>query len=84
MQIGIILIVFPLLLLLRRRLAPVGLWVGIVVAACVAIVGLYWFVERIFALVWCSPPRVPRPYGAWNIPLTKEAARGLTLVPSDV
>jgi len=48
-QLTIIAIVFPILVLLRRRLSPVGFWVGVVVSAGVAVVGLYWFVERLMA-----------------------------------
>ncbi|WP_233441197.1 HupE/UreJ family protein [Microbacterium paludicola] len=48
-QLGIIVVVFPLLVLLRRRIPAVGLWVGIAIAAAVAVVGLYWFVERLAA-----------------------------------
>ena len=46
-QLTIIAIVFPILVLLRRRCSPVGFWVGVVVASGVAIVGLIWFVERL-------------------------------------
>lgn len=46
-QIGIILIVFPLLVLLRRKAPKVGMWVAAVIAAGVTIAGLYWFVERL-------------------------------------
>ncbi|MFB2597935.1 HupE/UreJ family protein [Herbiconiux sp. P17] len=46
-QLSIIAIVFPILVLLRRRFSPVGFWVGVVVSAGVAVVGLYWFVERL-------------------------------------
>jgi hydrogenase/urease accessory protein HupE len=46
-QIGIILVVFPLLVLLRRRAPKVGMWVAGLVAAGVTIAGLYWFVERL-------------------------------------
>lgn len=46
-QLGIIAIVFPILLLLRRRLSPVGFWIGVVVAAGVAVIGLFWVVERL-------------------------------------
>ncbi|WP_020579670.1 HupE/UreJ family protein [Actinopolymorpha alba] len=49
-QLAIIVVVFPLLLLLRRRLPPIGLWLGVVVAAGVAVVGLFWFVQRLFGL----------------------------------
>jgi hydrogenase/urease accessory protein HupE len=46
-QIGIILIVFPLLALLRRRSPRIGLWVSAAVGAAVAIAGLVWFVQRV-------------------------------------
>jgi hydrogenase/urease accessory protein HupE len=49
-QVGIILIVFPLLVLLRRKAAPVARWVGVVVSALVALVGFYWFVSRVFGI----------------------------------
>jgi len=48
-QLTIIAIVFPILVLLRRRCSPVGFWVGVVVASGVAVVGLTWFVERLVA-----------------------------------
>ena len=46
-QLTIIAVTFPILILLRRRLSPVGFWVGIVVSVGVAAVGLYWVVERL-------------------------------------
>lgn len=46
-QVAIILAVFPLLLLLRRRAPRTGLVVGVAVAAGVAAMGLVWFVERL-------------------------------------
>jgi hypothetical protein len=46
-QLGIIAVVFPLLLLLRRRAPLAGLWVGVAVAAVVTVMGLVWFFERI-------------------------------------
>jgi hypothetical protein len=46
-QLGIILVVFPLLALLRRRSPRVGAWVTGAVAAGVAVMGLLWFVERV-------------------------------------
>ena len=49
-QVAIILAVFPLLLLLRRRAPRTGLVVGIAVAAGVAAMGLVWFVERLLGL----------------------------------
>lgn len=47
-QLGIILIVFPLLALLRRRAPRVELWGTGLLAGGVAAVGLVWFVQRIF------------------------------------
>lgn len=49
-QIGIIIAVFPLLALLRRRTPRVATWVTGILAGGVAAVGLYWFVERILSL----------------------------------
>ena len=46
-QLAIIGVVFPILTLLRRRLSPVGFWVGVAVSAAVSVVGLFWFVERL-------------------------------------
>lgn len=46
-QIGTILIVFPLLMLLLRRAPRVALWLSVAVSAGVAIAGLVWFVQRI-------------------------------------
>ncbi|MFK4853587.1 HupE/UreJ family protein [Microbacterium sp. ZW T6_19] len=46
-QIGIILAVFPLLVLLRRKAPKTGMWVAGIVAAGVTAAGLYWFVERL-------------------------------------
>ena len=51
-QLGIIAVVFPLLVLLRRRAPRVGLWVGIAVAAVVTAVALFWFVGRVLGLEW--------------------------------
>jgi hypothetical protein len=48
-QLGIIVVVFPVLALLRRRMPAAGLWVGVATAAVVAAIGLYWFVERVLA-----------------------------------
>lgn len=48
-QLGIILVVFPVLVALRRRMPRVGLWVGVAVTAAVAAIGLFWFVERLVA-----------------------------------
>ena len=49
-QIGVILAVFPLLLLVRGRAPKSGLGIGIVVAAGVAVMGLVWFVQRVFGV----------------------------------
>ena len=49
-QIAIIAAVFPLLALLRRREPTVGLVVGGVVAAGVAVMGLVWFVQRVLGV----------------------------------
>lgn len=51
-QLGIIAVVFPLLLLLRKRTPRAALWVGIAVAAAVTVIALYWFVGRILGLEW--------------------------------
>ena len=48
-QVGIIVMIFPLLALLRRRAPQAALWVTGGLAALVAITGLYWFVERVVA-----------------------------------
>ncbi|RAK38281.1 hydrogenase/urease accessory protein HupE [Actinoplanes lutulentus] len=48
-QIGLILLVFPALTLLRRRAPRAGNWVTGLLCAGVAVMGLIWFVERIFA-----------------------------------
>ncbi|WP_232216003.1 HupE/UreJ family protein [Promicromonospora sukumoe] len=49
-QLGIIAVVFPLLTLLRGRAPRVALWAGVVVASGVALVGLFWFVQRLLGL----------------------------------
>jgi HupE / UreJ protein len=46
-QLSIILIVFPLLMLLRRRNHRAALWVSGIVTAGVTIMGLIWFVQRL-------------------------------------
>jgi hypothetical protein len=46
-QLSIIVIVFPLLLLLRRRAPVVGRWTTAAVSAVVAVMGLVWFVQRL-------------------------------------
>ena len=45
-QIAIIAVVFPLLVLLRRRSAGLAVAMGGLVAAGVAVMGLVWFVQR--------------------------------------
>ncbi|HEY0217308.1 MAG TPA: HupE/UreJ family protein [Cellulomonas sp.] len=47
-QLAIIAVVFPLLVLLRRRAPQVGVWVTGTVAAGVAAMGLVWFVQRLW------------------------------------
>lgn len=49
-QVAIIAAVFPLLLTLQTRLPLVGHWCGVVVAGAVAMIGLYWFAERLLGL----------------------------------
>ncbi|GAA1964027.1 HupE/UreJ family protein [Agromyces allii] len=49
-QIAIILVVFPLLATTRSRAPRTGLWVGVIVSAGVALMGLLWFVERLLGL----------------------------------
>ena len=49
-QIAIIAATFPLLALLRRREPTVGLVVGGVVAAGVAVLGFVWFVQRVLGV----------------------------------
>jgi hypothetical protein len=46
-QLGLIALVFPLLLLLRRRSPRAGLWVTGVISGGVSVMGLVWFVQRI-------------------------------------
>lgn len=49
-QLGVIAVVFPLLMVLRRRQPVAGRLLGIVVAAGVAVVGTFWFVQRLLGL----------------------------------
>ncbi|MFD6288971.1 HupE/UreJ family protein [Streptomyces sp. NPDC060205] len=49
-QLAIIAVVFPLLLLLRRRSRRAGLWATGTISAGVAAMGLVWFVQRTFGL----------------------------------
>ncbi|MEU7948444.1 HupE/UreJ family protein [Micromonospora taraxaci] len=46
-QLSIIAIVFPLLLVLRRRAPKAGIWATGAVSGAVSIMGLIWFVQRI-------------------------------------
>lgn len=46
-QLSIIVVVFPLLLLLRRSRPRIAMWVAAILSAAVAVVGLFWFVERL-------------------------------------
>ncbi len=48
-QLAIIAVVFPLLTLLRRRAPRAGIWVTGAVAGGVAVMGLIWFVQRLWA-----------------------------------
>ena len=47
MQLAIILAVFPLLALLRRRAPLAGLSATGAIAAAVSVAGLVWFAERV-------------------------------------
>lgn len=49
-QLGIIALVFPALVLLRRRAPRAGLWTTGAIAAGVALMGLVWFVQRVSGL----------------------------------
>lgn len=49
-QIGLIIVVFPLLVLLRRRAPRVGMWVSALLAVVVTIAGLVWFVQRVLGI----------------------------------
>ncbi|MER7003371.1 HupE/UreJ family protein [Dactylosporangium sp. NPDC000555] len=49
-QLGIIAVAFPLLIVLRRRSPRAGLWATGVIAAGVSVMGLIWFVQRVFGL----------------------------------
>ncbi|MEU8289102.1 HupE/UreJ family protein [Micromonospora sp. NPDC048905] len=46
-QLTIIAVVFPLLLVLRRRAPKAGIWATGVVSAAVSVMGLIWFVQRV-------------------------------------
>ncbi|MFF1877158.1 HupE/UreJ family protein [Leifsonia sp. NPDC058230] len=49
-QLTIIALVFPLLILLRRRAPRLGLWATGALAVSVSAAGLIWFVQRVFSL----------------------------------
>ncbi|MDQ0773615.1 hypothetical protein QF026_002081 [Streptomyces aurantiacus] len=49
-QLAVIAVVFPLLLLLRRRSRRAGLWATGTISAGVAGMGLIWFVQRTFGV----------------------------------
>lgn len=49
-QLAIIAIVFPLLVLLRRRTVAAPRWTTGAIALAVSVIGLTWFVERVAAL----------------------------------
>ncbi|MEU0266317.1 HupE/UreJ family protein [Nocardioides sp. NPDC006303] len=49
-QLAIIALVFPMLLVLRRRQPRIGWWLGVVAATGVVVVGLFWFVQRVLGL----------------------------------
>ncbi|GAA1313905.1 hypothetical protein Psi02_64610 [Planotetraspora silvatica] len=49
-QLAIIAVVFPLLAVLRRRSPRAGLWATGVISAGVSVMGLIWFVQRVFGL----------------------------------
>lgn len=49
-QISIIVVVFPLLVLLRRRAPRVGVWASALLAVVVTVAGLVWFVQRVLGI----------------------------------
>jgi hypothetical protein len=49
-QIAIIAIVFPLIVVLRKRLPKVGLWATGALAVSVTAAGLLWFLQRVLGL----------------------------------
>ncbi|MDM4762425.1 HupE/UreJ family protein [Galbitalea sp. SE-J8] len=58
-QIGLILILFPPLMLLRRRAHRASLWVTGALTAFVVVVGLVWFAERLLGVSdWPAVPGV--------------------------
>ena len=49
-QLAIIAVVFPLLVVLRRRAPTAGLWATGAISAGVSVMGLLWFVQRVAGL----------------------------------
>ncbi|MFC8801354.1 HupE/UreJ family protein [Promicromonospora sp. NPDC057138] len=49
-QLTLIAVIFPLLVLLRRRAPWTALWAGGVIAVGVTVVGLIWFVQRLLGV----------------------------------
>lgn len=49
-QVAIIVVLFPILLAIRKAAPRTGLALGVGVAACVALVGLVWFVQRLLGI----------------------------------
>ncbi|MYZ34243.1 MULTISPECIES: HupE/UreJ family protein [unclassified Streptomyces] len=49
-QLAIIALVFPLLTVLRHRAPTAGLWATGAISAGVSVMGLVWFVQRVFGL----------------------------------
>ncbi|MFI2104937.1 HupE/UreJ family protein [Isoptericola sp. NPDC019693] len=49
-QLAIVAVVFPLLVVLRRRAPRTARWATTAIAAGVAVVGLVWFVQRVLGL----------------------------------
>ena len=49
-QVAIIVVLFPVLLVIRKAAPRTGLALGVGVAACVALVGLVWFVQRLLGI----------------------------------
>jgi hypothetical protein len=47
-QLGLIVVIFPILMLLRRRSPLVAMWLTAAIALVVALVGLIWFGQRVF------------------------------------
>ncbi|KTS64318.1 LigA [Microbacterium testaceum] len=49
-QIGLIVVAFPLLVLLRRHHPRIGMWASGLLAVVVTVAGLVWFVQRILGI----------------------------------